>query len=80
MSDGLPLPGPCERCGEEIAVVWYAPHELWRRISGHNDDGGRLCMRCFDALAEEQGILLRWTCEDLADEATWITRKGASDE
>lgn len=48
----------CATCGKGY-MLWNAPDPLWKELRGRY--GGTLCPRCFDRLADEQGIRLVWT-------------------
>ena len=66
----------CQRCGREY-LLWHADDELYGRVTGMWpepwDDGsgrtelagGLFCLGCFDQMAEERGISLRWTPKEI---------------
>ena len=62
----LSTQGVCDRCDHNYDATWYAPHHIWKRVRG--DKEGMLCILCFNDLATEAGMSLRWTCEDLSEE------------
>lgn len=63
----------CHRCGAVQPLDWYAHNELWARVQG-----GRpitlfrvLCPKCFERLARERNILIRWAP---FDQEEWASR------
>ena len=50
----------CHRCGVEQPLVWWCdnPH-MWTEITGGHDNC-ILCPKCFDDMAKERGLLLKW--------------------
>lgn len=54
----------CQRCHELYDFVWYAPDELWERVTGITDGSGLFCPGCFDLMAAEKGIMLYWECAE----------------
>jgi len=54
----------CQECGGYVQHIWHAPDEIWEKVTGNKDGSGNLCLRCFDAKAEELGILLYWECHE----------------
>lgn len=59
---GAGLPEYCQVCGRRQPIVWHAPDRLWLEVNGR--EGGVLCPECFDRLAAEKGLWLRWTPSD----------------
>lgn len=51
----------CHRCGMRVRHVWWSDDELWSALS----DYSILCLDCFDDLALERGMLLRWRPESI---------------
>lgn len=49
----------CGLCGRRVGLVWWAPDDLWRRLTGWRE-GGTMCPRCFDGLAAEDRVVLVW--------------------
>lgn len=50
----------CQNCGKPVGLVWAAPDDLWAKVSGFPDEGGILCILCFDEFADRKGIFLTW--------------------
>ena len=55
----------CGLCGGRVDVVWTASDGDWQDLSGF-EDGGVLCVGCFDTQAERRGRYLRWVPEPLS--------------
>ena len=52
----------CCLCGGKVGLVWWCPDDkLWAVLTGWTNGEGLSCARCFDALAQRNGIFLRWT-------------------
>lgn len=51
----------CCDCGNEHGYVWHCSDALWIRVWGNND-GGILCVPCFEERARELGVSLWWEC------------------
>ncbi len=55
----------CERCGWRVRLVWWSDDALWsavtdaKPVKGDNM-AGIYCPKCFDAKADERGILVQW--------------------
>ena len=53
----------CDLCGLEMPLDWFSDDALYRRVTGRAagpDQGGSLCPQCFDVLAQERDLHLRW--------------------
>ncbi len=50
----------CQACGIEQPLIWTADDELWKKVTGILDGSGIYCPKCFDELATEKGIFIRW--------------------
>lgn len=51
----------CLRCDREQPIVWEAGPGLWAMVADFDPpERGVLCPECFDDLAREQGLGLRW--------------------
>lgn len=50
----------CDECGKAQPLVWWSSNRLWKEVTGSKNGKGVLCPRCFDARADNLGILLRW--------------------
>jgi hypothetical protein len=48
----------CMDCGRAYGYVWTAPHKQWREVFG--DEGGLLCVDCYDAKLRDRGTFVRW--------------------
>ena len=48
----------CGDCGRPVGVVWLTESGLWRRVMG--DDGGLLCVGCFDEKVRGRGGPIAW--------------------
>ena len=55
----IPVIEYCHCCGAEQSLVWHVPDDLWMLVA--EDKRAIYCPECFDRLAEEKGLLLRWT-------------------
>lgn len=55
----------CQRCGNRYSEIWEAPDNLWKEIMNLNDGSGLCCLSCFNQIAENRGIALKWSCEDM---------------
>ena len=53
----------CDRCGDDVGLVWTADDFLWDTVVGQ--PYGILCIRCFDRRARALGHFLRWRPEIL---------------
>jgi hypothetical protein len=53
----------CKSCGRETDLVWHAPDDLWREVTGEQHGGGVRCTKCFDAACYAHGKILRWLPE-----------------
>lgn len=51
----------CDICGKTVRFIWWADTEIWYAVRGDRNDGGTLCMACFDELATSQHVLLLWS-------------------
>lgn len=51
----------CYRCGRRVNQVWYVDDELWREVSGPPKCRNVRCVSCFDKMAREKGLFIRWT-------------------
>jgi hypothetical protein len=51
----------CSICKREYRAVWTAPDDLWKKLNGGNE-GGLICMGCFDKIARKNGLVLYWEC------------------
>lgn len=52
----------CCYCGGGVNAVWWCPDKaLWQQLTGWENGGGVACMRCFEGLATERGVFLKWT-------------------
>lgn len=54
----------CQYCEKHYEYVWSAPNKTWEKVTGIIDDGGLSCMKCFDDIARQKGIVLYWDCRD----------------
>lgn len=60
----------CDRCGIQMPVVWWCePNELWAEVTGYEAEegsyaGGCYCPVCFDILANEKGIAIRFFAQE----------------
>lgn len=51
----------CDVCGWKVEVVWWCDNPgLWEKLTNYEGGGGVTCVKCFDRLAEAQGILIQW--------------------
>lgn len=50
----------CQKCNSPYMTVWWAPDDLWEKVSGSYN---LLCPRCFDAMARGKGVYLHWGCK-----------------
>ena len=58
----------CRRCGRQQPLIWWcADDALWERITGWKGNG-ILCPECFDKLARDQHVLLRFLAVEIKDE------------
>lgn len=48
----------CGECGRRVGQAWVAPESLWLEVMA--DEGGLLCIRCFDIAHEKRGHFIRW--------------------
>jgi hypothetical protein len=49
----------CDRCGIRQPLVWWCEdNELYKRVTG--TENGIFCPKCFDKMAEQKGIFIRW--------------------
>jgi len=53
----------CQICKKGYQTVWSAPDNLWKKLNGNNE-GGLICLNCFDRIAKENGITLYWECAE----------------
>lgn len=60
LSDLFGLVEYCHDCGARVREHWWAHPELWYAVA-RSGDGGVLCIPCFDARCERDGIRVRWT-------------------
>lgn len=51
----------CCICKKAYQTVWTAPDGLWKQLNGGNE-GGLMCIHCFDKLARQSGLNLFWEC------------------
>lgn len=51
----------CSICKKEYHTIWTAPDELWKKLNNGNE-GGLICLGCFDKIARENGLVLYWEC------------------
>lgn len=51
----------CGECGRPVEQAWLADNETWQNVMG--DEGGLLCISCFDAMLEGHGHFVRWVPE-----------------
>ena len=51
----------CDCCGVRQPLIWHVPHSLWMYVT--EDENAIYCPKCFDRLAGEKGLLLRWTAQ-----------------
>lgn len=51
----------CCICKKAYRTVWTAPDGLWKKLNGGNE-GGLICINCFDRIARENGEMLYWEC------------------
>ena len=50
----------CHRCGVEQPLVWWCEDQrLWTEITGCHENG-ILCPDCFNKLAKNRGLLIKW--------------------
>jgi hypothetical protein len=51
----------CSECGRGVNCVWWCDDSaLWERVTSWKGGGGVCCPRCFERMAERQGVSLRW--------------------
>ena len=50
----------CQHCGKRYLISYDVSNKLWERVTGIKDGSGIFCPKCFDAMALEFGITLRW--------------------
>ena len=51
----------CYRCGIRQPLVWWCSNdELWREVTNFKEGNGIYCPNCFDRMAKEKGIAIRW--------------------
>ena len=55
----------CQLCKNRYSEVWEASDDLWKEMMNLDDGSGLCCMHCFNLIAENQGITLKWKCEDM---------------
>lgn len=51
----------CCICKKGYKTLWTAPDEVWRKLNGGNE-GGLICIGCFDSIAKKNGVTLYWEC------------------
>ena len=51
----------CQNCNKRTKLCWKAPDDIWQKVTGYKE--GILCIPCFDAIAEANGISLAWECK-----------------
>ena len=56
----------CHQCGRDVDTVWWASDDVWERVRGENQNP--LCPHCFERLAEQSGVPLRWWATPLLEE------------
>jgi hypothetical protein len=62
----------CQLCGRDY-LLWHADDDLYGLVTrrwprpGGECGGGLFCLACFDRLADEQGLDLKWRPEILRD-------------
>lgn len=67
----------CERCGRRQPLVWWCiSNPLYGEITGKTSGNGAYCPECFDKLASDKGIAIRW----LATEEYRFNKKEAANE
>jgi len=55
----------CQRCGGKVNIVWWcADIHIWSKVTGC-DGNGVLCANCFDGLANDKNIFVRFRAESL---------------
>jgi hypothetical protein len=55
----------CDECGWPVHSVWYAPDDIWERVTSiEGGGGGCYCIRCFDRMGKKKGALLFWECAE----------------
>lgn len=59
---GLTVVEYCDRCGRRQPLIWWSDDDLWLLLN-HGVHAGAYCPECFDGLAAERGLLLRWKPE-----------------
>ena len=55
----------CQKCNIMYDHVWHAPDEIWEEVTGITDGSGLYCITCFEDMAIEKGVWLRWLCRRL---------------
>jgi hypothetical protein len=57
----------CDLCGIKQPLDWWSDDELYTKSTGREagcDSGGSPCPICFDKLARERGVSIRWKPEE----------------
>lgn len=50
----------CHRCGVTQPLVWWCESpQMWTEITGCHENG-ILCPKCFDDMAKDRKLLLKW--------------------
>jgi len=52
----------CQQCKRRYRIVWNAPDDMYRKVTGLEDLSGLFCIECFDDMARSKGIELYWSC------------------
>jgi hypothetical protein len=60
----------CCICGGAVGLVWWCKdNALWERLTEWKNGDGVCCIRCFDELAQNAGLLLLWSAGNHARQA-----------
>lgn len=53
----------CHRCGRPVEAVFLAEDVLWDELIG--GPAGIRCIRCFDLMCAERGIIVAWDVHEV---------------
>lgn len=54
----------CQRCLNLVDLVWHAPDEIWKKVTGITDGSGVYCVHCFSEMAWKVDMSLYWECAE----------------
>jgi len=51
----------CRKCNCQYDYVWEVSDKMWKLVTKYKHGEGLLCLPCFDLLARNKCIIIKWT-------------------